>query len=102
MNIFNSEPDNRFFDSNHIRKVLATEYSRVEGTREFGDLILLHDRTGQALHQCVFIADDVVFTKNGAGVLSPWVLQKLSNMMAQYPSDKPLHQVVYRRKAAWF
>lgn len=102
MNFFNSEPDNRFFDPDHIRKVLATEYSRVEGAREFGDLILLHDQTGQALHQCVFIADDVVFTKNGAGVLSPWVLQKLSDMMAQYPSDQPLHQVVYRRKSAWF
>ncbi len=100
MNFFNKEPDHRFFDPDHTRKVLATEYDRVSGGWVFGDLIMLQDEERFAQHMCVYVADGVVFTKNGAGPLQPWVLQKLSEMIAQYPSEKPLHQAGYRRKAA--
>lgn len=100
MNFFNQEPDDRFFNPDHTRKVLATEYDRVSGEREFGDLILLHTADGFALHMCVYIEDDFVFTKNGAGPFQPWVFQKMSEMIAQYPSEKPLQLAVYRRKTA--
>jgi hypothetical protein len=98
MNFFNTEPDHRFFDPEHIRSVLRTEYHTVQGEYQFGDLIMLMDEHGQALHMCVYVAEDIVFTKNGAGPLQPWVLMKLCDMKAQYPSDRPFQLVTYRRK----
>jgi len=29
---------------------------------------------GDAFHSCVYLADDIVFSKNGRNVLSPWIL----------------------------
>jgi hypothetical protein len=51
----------------------------------------------QALHMCVYIVDDVVFTKNGANTQQPWVLMKLPEMFSQYASSKPYEVRVYRR-----
>jgi hypothetical protein len=98
MNFFNSTPDNRFFDSAHTRKVLETEYTRVrDDSRRFGDLLMLVSASDQALHMCVYIADDIVFTKNGAHTQQPWVLMKLPEMLSQYEREKPYQIRVYRR-----
>jgi hypothetical protein len=50
-----------------------------------------------ALHMCAYIADDVVFTKNGANIQQPWVLMKLSEMLSSYEKDKPYEIYTYRR-----
>jgi hypothetical protein len=39
-----------------------------------------------------------VFTKNGSDFKSPWVLMKLSDMLALYPSKVALRLVTYRPK----
>jgi hypothetical protein len=61
---------------------------------------MLLDRHNQALHMCVYIADGVVFTKNGADFKSPWVLMKLSDMLALYPTQQAVRLVTYRPKNA--
>jgi hypothetical protein len=98
MNFFNATPDNRFFDSNVTKATLESEYSRVETQWTFGDLIMLVEDRQMAIHMCVYLADDVVFTKNGAQGLQPWVLLKIPDMLAQYRSDKRIQMVGYRRK----
>lgn len=100
MNFFNRVADNRFFNSDFTRQTLETDYTRVrDGSRQFGDLILLLGNGDQALHMCVYIADDVVFTKNGANTQQPWVLMKLPEMLGQYERDKPYEVRAYRRKS---
>lgn len=100
MNFFNSTPDDGFFDPGYTQKVLERDYARVrDDSRRFGDLIMLVGANSQALHMCVFIADDFVFTKNGANPQQPWVLMKLSEMLAQYEKDRPYQLRVFRRTA---
>jgi hypothetical protein len=99
MNFFNEKPDDRLFDPIYKDRQLATEYIRVpEGERQFGDLLMLLSADKTALHMCVYVADEVVFTKNGANVIQPWVLMKVPEMLGIYQRLRPFQLVYYRRR----
>ena len=99
MNFFNETPDNRLFDATFKDQQLLTEYYRVpEKEKQFGDLLMLLSPHRDALHMCVYLADEVVFTKNGANAIQPWVLMKVPEMLAIYQRLKPYEIVFYRRK----
>lgn len=98
MNFFNEVPDDRFHDPQYIQHVLQTQYSMIKTNYTFGDLLLLLEGEDKAIHMCVYIADDVVFTKNGAQDLQPWILMKLPDMLKIYQTDKPMRILAYRRK----
>ena len=49
-------------------------------------------------HSCVYIADDVVFTKKGTSEMQPWLLMALEQVEAAYPSGKPWGRLTYRLK----
>jgi hypothetical protein len=99
MNFGRETPDHRFLDSQYIQACLAAEYERVDKPSRFGDVILLFEPgpVWRAVHMCVYIADDIVFTKNGADVYQPWVLMRLPDMLIHYPSETPLQMTAYRR-----
>ncbi len=98
MNFFNEQADNQFFDFRNTIRVLQSDFYIAKDAPMFGDRITLMDGAGLVLHMCVYIADDVVFTKNGADLREPWVLMKFPDMMARYPSRVPLRVVNYRPK----
>jgi hypothetical protein len=99
MNFFNASPDYGYFNPEYIKRTLSLDYVKVpEEEKKFGDLLLLLGHDHQALHMCVYLADDVVFTKNGANTQQPWVLMRISEMLAEYEKDKPFQIVTYRRK----
>ena len=101
MNFFNEQPDDGFFDPEYTQKILKTDYAQVPaGEKQFGDVLLLLASDRRALHMCVNIADDVVFTKNGFNTVQPWVLMKLSEMLASYEAERPFDVVIYRRRVA--
>jgi len=60
---------------------------------------MLKDNASMAIHMCVYIADDVVFTKNGASLVAPWTLMKLPEMLKVYQPEQPIVLVGYRKKA---
>jgi hypothetical protein len=99
MNFFNESPDYRFLNSDQIQAALNQDYTQVQSDWTFGDVILLKDASNFAVHMCVYIADQVVFTKNGANLISPWVLMRTSDMLREYRSEKDLTVVVYRKKS---
>jgi hypothetical protein len=42
----------------------------------------------------VYLADDFVFTKNGANVISPWLIMKLSDVIDRYSvREEPTIQI---------
>jgi hypothetical protein len=55
-------------------------------------------QTGGALHSCVYLADDLVFTKNGDNLLTPWILVRISDLKQVYFSDRDGTVQAYRRK----
>jgi len=82
-NFFNDIPDDRFAKTSMIPDILAREYDVIANPIFLGDVIMiLHENTG--VHSCVYIADDVVFTKNGSQEGDPFILEKLENVIELY------------------
>jgi hypothetical protein len=63
---------------------LDEQYVPVVEEPVYGDLMVLLNSTGQAIHTAVFVADGFVFTKNGVNHTQPWVLMRLADMMEIY------------------
>ncbi len=93
-NFCNDPPDDRYFDDSVWRRELQEKYQLVEQPT-FGDLVFLTRPDGVPIHCAVFIADDVVFTKNGANPRQPWKLMKLEDMLARYPENYPLNMAFF-------
>lgn len=102
MNFFNLVPDDRFSDMEYLSKKLQEEYFQISLPEHLGDLVFLTLPSGESVHSAVFIADGIVFTKNGESVSQPWILMKLDDLIelysAPYPPDEPLKPLFYRRK----
>jgi hypothetical protein len=87
LNFFNATPNTNFLDSAYCQKVLEENYTAVAAEPVYGDLIVLVDSTGKAIHMSVYVADDFVFTKNGVNRTQPWVFMRLADMMPMYFSS---------------
>lgn len=98
MNFFNDRPDDELVDPSHMRARLERDFFGVEEPSRLGDVILLSRSDGTLVHAAVFIAADVVWTKNGASHTQPWIFARMEDLAASYPSDSPLVMRAYRRK----
>jgi hypothetical protein len=87
LNFFRYPPDQRFIDVPLRQRYLEEHYEVINGEPALGDIMVFHDQLGTAIHACVYIAGEVVFTKNGATVFSPWVLMSYQEMLAHYSTD---------------
>ena len=96
MNFFRDKPDDRFLDPAHVRQTLASDYEVVSGPPLFGDVIAVQRADGEFIHLCVYLADEVVFTKNGHDFIEPWVLMKLPDMLIAYQTHGTTRVTSYR------
>lgn len=85
LNFFNYEPQEYLLDSRLATSAVLENFEPVEAPYKYGDvLFFLSNTTGDAYHSCVHLADNIVFTKNGRNLLSPWVLMKLDDVKKIY------------------
>jgi hypothetical protein len=98
MNFFNQEPDSRFSDLNFTATFVRSNYYPIAQPTDYGDLVFLLDHEGNAIHSAVYIADDIVFTKNGNNYAQPWVLMRLPNLIALYSVTDVPRLASYRNK----
>ena len=98
MNFFNETPDNRFNDPQYMSTYLSNNFYQVAKPTAYGDIVFLLDERNTALHSAVYIADDLVFTKNGDNYMQPWMLMHLKDMLATYSSVPPPRMIVYRNR----
>ena len=96
MNFFNEDPDPQFVCAEKTRRALAKEYHSIRSQPVYGDLVVLEEPCGKPIHICVYLTDDVVFTKNGAGYIQPWVLMKIPDVVAYYESREHIRLRFYR------
>lgn len=96
-NFFNDPPDNRFAVTGNMSSIVPVEYGSVKSPTRLGDVILFFN--GDTLiHSCVYIADDVVFTKNGAGVGVPFIIEKLDDVVSYYREQWGSVRLAFCRK----
>jgi hypothetical protein len=96
LNFFNYRPEGRFFDADGAKSFLGENY--VQGARpyRYGDALLFMDEHGRAVHSCIYLADDYVFTKNGVNMISPWLIMKLREVVDLYSVNGDPTIKIYR------
>lgn len=98
-NFFSSSPLNYHTDSRLFELNLMENYTRVEPPYAFGDVLMFLARDGLPRHSCVYVADDIVYTKNGRNRGSPWILSKIDDMDRRYSYDGRVTLQAFRRNA---
>jgi hypothetical protein len=98
LNFFNDKPDERLANIDFVKQTLLTSYYPVAGEPTMGDVIVLIRPDGVAVHSCIYLAADIVFTKNGAAYSVPWVFSTLDSVVAYYSLNTPLEIRRYRPK----
>jgi hypothetical protein len=98
MNFFNDLPQNRFSSFQQFWSIVQEEYFHVTGPMTYGDMVFFINSDKKVLHTAIYVADDVLFTKNGGNFRQPWTLMGLSDVLACYPSAEPLRVVAFRKK----
>ena len=99
LNFFNYEPREYYLDTRLAASHVLENFEQTEAPYRYGDVLFFMDSRGQqAFHSCVFIADDIVFTKNGDNAANPWILSHLSDIQQVYLSASGGCIQAYRRK----
>jgi len=97
-NFFNETPDNRLADPPYAGEYIRKNYYQISSPSLYGDVLLLMNEKQEVKHSAVYIADDLVFTKNGNNYCQPWMLMRIPNLVAAYPNVPPMKVVYLRRK----
>jgi hypothetical protein len=84
LNFFADEPDPRFLDVNIAAKSLREDYYFVHDGLQLGDIVTFSTPQGQLHHVAVYIADDLVFGKNGSSPLAPWTILPIAQIKGHY------------------
>jgi hypothetical protein len=98
LNFGRVEPLDDYLDDAVAEQAFERDYLEVAAaSRQYADLVLFRTREGKLIHSAVYVAGDLVFTKNGRSPRRPWVLERLDDVRALYPKAPLLS---YARKRA--
>jgi hypothetical protein len=99
LNFFNATPDDRFADVAFTGKYIDENYYQIAKPSKLGDLVFLLNQRAEVIHSAVYIASDLVFTKNGGNYAQPWILTHMKNLLATYSSHEEPRTMYYRRNS---
>lgn len=98
LNYFSATPDPRMGDNVYASKFIMEHYYEVARPGIAGDLVLLVNSRGIVVHSAVYIAEDVVFTKNGINYAQPWILMHEKDMIGNYSALEPVKVAYFRHR----
>ncbi len=99
LNFFNSTPENHFLDQRLATTAILENFDRVEPPYRFGDVLMFVAEGEIARHSCNYVADDLVYTKNGSSLMQPFMLMHLGDLEKLYDVDSGKTRVVaFRHK----
>jgi hypothetical protein len=85
LNFFNYDPHEYLLDERLATNSVLEHFTPVEPPYQYGDvLFFLNAKTGDAYHSCIHLADNLVYTKNGRNLLSPWIIMRREDLEKVY------------------
>jgi hypothetical protein len=85
LNFFNYDPHEYLLDERLATNSVLEHFTPVEPPYQYGDvLFFLNAKTGDAYHSCIQLADNLVYTKNGRNLLSPWIIMRREDLEKVY------------------
>jgi hypothetical protein len=97
LNFFNYRPEGRLFDTQGATMFVLENFEPDDPPYRYGDVLFFTDPQGRAIHSCIYLADDYVFTKNGANLISPWLIMKLQEVVDRYSVNGEPTIQIYRK-----
>jgi hypothetical protein len=97
-NFSNETPDNRFNDPDYAVRYIQKNYYPIAAPSLYGDILLLMNDKNEVKHSAVYLADNIVYTKNGNNFRQPWMLMRIPDLLATYPNTPPMRPIYMRRK----
>lgn len=91
LRFFDPSPDQTLPGTEGFSANLSARFTEVSlSSMVFGDVMVFFDASGVPIHAMNFIANDLVFTKNGGSFRRPWVFQQLSEVRLDYSNAPSL------------
>lgn len=98
-NFFRSTPSPVLRSAALRQDAMLESWEQVEDQPEFGDMIVFADaETDDLVHSMIYIAADIVFTKNGSSIFKPWELKLFRSVLAHYSFNGPINTEIWRSK----
>lgn len=99
LNFFNLTPQPFLLDTRLATSLVKQDFDKVEPPYHYGDVLMFITPNGQAVHSATFLADDLLFTKNGSNLLTPWLLMRLQDVSKLYDIEPGKTRIVgFRHK----
>ena len=102
LNFFRDPPDPSFTNGEVVRQTILKDYYPVLSDPRYGDVIMLTRSDGSIIHSAVYIADNIVYTKNSPLYLDPFILMTIPDMIDKFeaflPENERLKMQVFRNK----
>jgi len=98
LNFFRTDPDDRFLDVGFALDTLKREYYVVQQNFELGDVVAFLDDEGDLYHVAVYLADDLVFSKNGTTPMAPWTIMTIDDLTGYYGSRMAEPRLIVHRR----
>ena len=98
LNFFADQPEDRFGDPAVQSEELRMHYYRIHSNPALGDVVVFSDQGGQLFHMAVYVADDILFTKNGPSFSQPWMFIHMDEMKDFYPRPGPIEIHYFRHE----
>ena len=98
LNFFNYTRQNILLDLKLATSAVLSDYEPVAPPYTFGDVLFFLSEQGDAFHSCVYVADNLVFTKNGENEMVPWLLTRIEDVKQLYGREPNYKIQAYRRK----
>lgn len=100
LNFFNYHPEPIYLDEFFAASRLLEAFETVDAPYRFGDALVFLTEEMNAHHSCIYLAADLVYTKNGRSLYAPWTVLHLKDVQSTYPDfdGKPLLVQGYRKK----
>jgi hypothetical protein len=98
LNFFTDRPDENCTNAAYAAQVIERDYIKVTLQPRLGDLVLVQRGPNEVIHTCNYIADGIVFTKNGGTMGHPWMFAQLEDVMDFFSYPKPIKISFLRRR----
>jgi hypothetical protein len=102
LNLLSEVPDDRYNDDAVVTEALQKHYYLISGGYRLGDIVALMTPEGAAIHTAAYVADGMVFTRNGTKPTNPWQLMRITDLLesfaARTAADRPLKAEYFRAR----
>lgn len=96
LNFFNHGLDTVEVNDAHLEAALKNRYHPIDPSQaRLGDLVVYQDEHYGFIHVATYIADDIVFVKNGIYLMWPWTLATLAFERDLYQYRAGVREIYY-------